>query len=127
MQEVLLFQVLGLWYQNLKESLQIGLWQHVGFLIQEYHKMDFQKVEFLVVVSWGSNLLVEEIVVEYFLVVEFLVEVSVDVEFMVIAECLDFHGVVHLDFLVRERKNLDQCQTELWQVWVDDVLGLDFE
>ena len=68
-------------------------------------------------VSWGSNVLFEENVVVYFLVVvESLYFLGVEIE------CLDF--------LVLVRKNLDQtvqCQIELWQVLVDVVLGLDFD
>ena len=121
-----------MWYQSLNESLQIGLWRCVGFLIQEYQKMEFQMVEFLVMVSWSSDLLVV-----VFLVEEFLVEVIVDVEFLV-EEFLFVESVVaeflvvveSLDFVVRERKNLDQInqyQTELWQVLVGHVQDLDFE
>ena len=44
---------------------------------------------------------------------------------------VDFLVVVEsLDFLVLERKSLNQrvqCQIELWQVLVDDVLDLDFD
>ena len=57
--------------------------------------------------SWGSDVLVEE---------------SVVMDFLVVVECLDF--------LVLERKSLNQtvqCQIELWQVLVDDVLDLDFD
>ena len=54
------------------------------------------------------------------------------VNFLVVVEYLDFLGVEIecLDFLVLERKILDQtvqCQIELWQVLVDDVMGLDFD
>ena len=56
---------------------------------------------------------------------KFLVEVIVGFlveEFLVVVEWLDF--------LVWERKSLGQiiqCQVELWQVLVDDVLDLDFD
>ena len=77
-------------------------------------------------VSWGSDVLVEESVVMDFLVV---VE---SLNFLVVVECLDFLGVEIecLGFLVLVRKSLDQtvqCLIELWQVLVDDALGLDFD
>ena len=74
--------------------------------------MSFQKVEresvyFLVVVSWGSDVLVEE---------------SVVVDFLVVVESLDFLGVE-----IESLNQIFQCQIELWQVLVDDVLYLDFD
>ena len=89
--------------------------------------MGFQKVERESVVV---DFLVEEsVVVEFLVVVECLDFLLVEcLDFLVVVECLDFLVVV--EFLVLERKNLDQTvqfQIELWQVLVDDVLGLDFD
>ena len=75
-------------------------------------------------VSWGSEFLVEESVV-----VDFVFVVG-RVDLLVVVECLDVLGVEIecLDVLVLDRKSLDQtvqCQIELWQVLVDDVLDLD--
>ena len=45
-------------------------------------------------------------------------------------QSLDFKGVENLDFMVRELKSLgqmNQYQTELWQVLVGFVQDLDYE
>ena len=84
----------------------------LSFWFRNFRRWVFRRwresVYFLVVVSWGSDVLVEE---------------SVVVDFLVVVESLDFLGVEIecLDFLVLEGKTLDQtvqCQIELWQFWL---------
>ena len=76
--------------------------------------------------------MVVKFLVEKFLVDVFLVEVNLDEEFMfverVVAELLMWYQ--SLDFVVQELKSLgqmNQYQTELWQVLVEFVQGFDYE
>ena len=87
-------------------------------------------MKFLVEKFLVEEFLVEVIVDEEFLVEEFLFVESVVAEFMVWYQSLYFLGVENLDFVVREWKSLgqiNQYQTELWQVLVGFVQDLDFE
>ena len=105
-------------YHNLNEVLQIGLLKHGDVLVHGYQRIDSQKVELLVVVVQ-----VEVMVDEEYLVVEREV-----VEYLVWYQSLDYQGVKDLDFVVRELKGLgqmNQYQTELWQVLVEFVQDLD--
>ena len=61
---------------------------------------------------------------------EYLVMEREVVEYLVWYQSLDYQGVEDLDFVVRGLKGLgqmNQYQTELWQVLVEFVQGLDYE